>query len=529
MKNKLFSYFPIILVLLLAAGCGGDGTDTPPPTPGPGPGVEIEPGEGITLYGLISGPDDKPIPGVVVSDGYSVVQTDDDGVYRIVRDAKAMYVFVSVPSGYEIPVNGYTYGSYNASYRTANKTNALNSELYRQDFKLKKMDGSDDEFVIFAIGDPQPDNLDGVNFFRNETIEDIRSEVARIDKPMVALCLGDILGSNPTGDMYHRMKAAMGAAGIPVFSVIGNHDKTNGGKNPNGGNDGGLNYRQEMGPSWYSFNRGKTHFVVMDNIVLTSDGYEKGITQEQVDWLRKDLSFVPKDRMLVLSYHIPIRNSAEAGIVSVLNLVKDYANVLLLCGHTHYYQPAVNNRTGLAEHILGAACGNWWRSKVGGDGVPNGYVIYEVKGAELANSRFKATKRDAGHQLRLYRGDTDFGFGMKYSYGADYVVANVFLAGMGNKAWKLEVYEDGTYSGVMSRIEDSSSPKGQADQWIRSYHLGVLGTGEGGYDTCHHLFGYKLKNAGAKVVVKATDGFGNVYEQSEFTLAGDYAEAAGYN
>ena len=44
---------------------------------------------------------------------------------------------------------------------------------------------------------------------------------------------------------------------------------------------------------------------------------------------------------------------------------------------------------------------------------------------------------------------------------------------------------------------------------------------------CHHLFSYKLKNPDAKVVVRATDPFGNTYTQNRITRAGDYGDATG--
>ena len=64
-------------------------------------------------------------------------------------------------------------------------------------------------------------------------------------------------------------------------------------------------YKQVMAPTYYSFNVGNVHYIVLDNIECTnatvntdrSDGaynrtYKDYVVQEQLDWLKKDLAFV---------------------------------------------------------------------------------------------------------------------------------------------------------------------------------------------------------------------------------------------
>lgn len=115
MKNdsiftRLRRTLSLALTALIAAtmmACEGDDkmlTELPKPDDGNGNGTtEITPDKGITLYGLVSDKEGNPLEGVVVSDGYSVVASDKKGVYQIVRDPNAKHVFISVPSGYEIP------------------------------------------------------------------------------------------------------------------------------------------------------------------------------------------------------------------------------------------------------------------------------------------------------------------------------------------------------------------------------------------------------------------------------------------
>ena len=60
---------------------------------------------GTTIYGRVSS-EDGGIKGVVVSDGVEVVETDGNGIYQLKSDKKWGYVFISIPSGYEVPSEG---------------------------------------------------------------------------------------------------------------------------------------------------------------------------------------------------------------------------------------------------------------------------------------------------------------------------------------------------------------------------------------------------------------------------------------
>lgn len=147
--NPIFNLLRRTMFAALAAttiACGGD-DPVVPQLPGGGNNgqdgteeekPEIKPDEGITLYGLVSDSEGNPLEGVVVSDGYSVVATDAKGVYQIVRSANAKYVFISAPSGYEIPTQA-NYGSYQGTYQAANSLTGSSTKPYRADFTLTKL------------------------------------------------------------------------------------------------------------------------------------------------------------------------------------------------------------------------------------------------------------------------------------------------------------------------------------------------------------------------------------------------------
>ena len=123
-----------------------------------------------------------------------------------------------------------------------------------------------------------------------------------------------------------------------------------------------------------------------------------------------------------------------------------------------------------------------------------------------------------GVTFRLTRGDFSYG-DLSYGLTSDYVVANVWNW---DPWWKVTISEDG---GTPVAMEQSllHSPKISSDAWADGYLVGERKRNVTSFSAYNqHLFLYKLKNPEAKVVVTATDRYGNKYTQSEFTT--DYSE-----
>ena len=62
-------------------------------------GVRL-PEEPLAVNGCVVDTDGAPMEGVVVSDGYTVTQTDAEGRYEITAPRCAAFVWVSAPEGY---------------------------------------------------------------------------------------------------------------------------------------------------------------------------------------------------------------------------------------------------------------------------------------------------------------------------------------------------------------------------------------------------------------------------------------------
>lgn len=67
--------------------------------------IGFTPAPDTTIYGLVAA-EGVPIAGVVVSDGIEVTTTDTKGIYQLKSAKKWGYVFISIPSGYEVPSQG---------------------------------------------------------------------------------------------------------------------------------------------------------------------------------------------------------------------------------------------------------------------------------------------------------------------------------------------------------------------------------------------------------------------------------------
>ncbi len=460
---------------------------------------------GNNVYGKIMDTNNQPISGVVVSDGYSVVQTDAKGVYQFKKNQDAKFVFYSNPSGYEIKTESSAM-KVPAFYKRLN----INNNIFRADFTLKKLSKIETDFTLVCIGDPQVGSTDDVARFRNETLADLKQTLNAINKPAVGLALGDVVADKD--NLLIPMKSLLGSTDMPIFVTIGNHDKFPG----TGAAKDGEMFSDNYGPLNYSFNMGDVHFICLDNVNFSNNStYDFNLTSTQIEWVANDLSYVPKDKMVIVYYHMPIRGGNMNNKTQLFDLLKNYKEVHLMSGHTHYNQNYIHTSpVRIYEHVHAAACGAWWKSTINGDGTPNGYAVYDIKGSTITNWYYKAVNYDKKFQLRLHKGNDSFGgsFG-NFTYGLSntVLVANVWNA---DPDWKVEVYEDGVKTGdmVLSTIITK-------DAWSLGYHLGVLNRNPANYTTYSpHLYTFVLKNPTAGIKVIATDRFGTVYEQDKITL-----------
>ncbi len=239
------------------------------------------------------------------------------------------------------------------------------------------------DFKLVCIADPQVQKDTDLARFKEESVPDIRAHVSTLEGPVYGITLGDIIFNERSKDVTNQMMPPIALAmreseiGLKLFQVMGNHDNcmtpTVTDESSNFDLAGRRNFEYKFGPCDYSFDRGNAHIVAMDDILLTDEkhnpsDYEGGFTDAQVEWLRQDLSLVPKDKLVIFCVHIPLRNATSFNRETVRNLLKEFDNVHIMAGHTHYAQNYIDGD--VYEHIHGAVCGAWWKSTINVDGTP---------------------------------------------------------------------------------------------------------------------------------------------------------------
>ena len=439
--------------------------------------------KGKKIYGKVS--DGKQgIAGVVVSDGYSVVLTNKKGVYSFEANKDATLVWLSTPAGYEFIAEN----SIARHYHSLNGQESYN-------FKLAKLNKADDHHKFILWADPQIRNKKDVKQMMEtavpDTIEVIKSLGTEI--PVHGICVGDMIWDFQ--EFFADYDKAVGLMGIPFFQTLGNHDMD---YRKGGDETSDVTFKATYGPTYYSFNRGKAHYVVMDNVryLGTERNYDGFFTTEQLSWLAKDLEHVSKDQLLIINVHIPVYNSVLNN-KDFYQVLSGFSNVHVMSGHTHYNANNITN--GIFEHNHGTVCGAWWTGPVCEDGTPRGYGVYEVIGNEL-KWYYKSTGVPKEHQLDIYLDRLE---------GQNRMIANVWNW---DPEWKVEYFLDDKPMGLIKNevgYDPLSVKLYKGDQLPAGRHFPEP-------KETDHLFVARFDPSVKKVKVIATDRFGVIYTAEEF-------------
>ncbi|MER2996536.1 calcineurin-like phosphoesterase family protein [Pontibacter populi] len=379
----------------------------------------------LTIKGRITA-GSKKLANVVVSDGYSVVKTNRKGKYELPVNELAKFVFVSVPAGYDFP-------NENGIARHYQYLDHSSKQDYNFELKPLPTDDTKHSFIIWA--DPQPRNKKDAQRMLDESVPDVQKTLAGMAAGTLVhgITVGDITWDNP--ELYKQYDQGVATMGVPFFQVLGNHDQD---LNKGGDEVSDKTFEATYGPTYYSFNRGKLHYVVLDDVrYLGKDKqYDGYITERQLKWLEKDLAMVPTDNLVILCSHIPVhwgvKNKEE-----LYPILKNH-KVHIMTGHTHYNRNVIEQD--IFEHNHGTVCGNLWTGPVCGDGAPGGYAVYEVDGTDM-KWYYKSTGFDADHQMTIYMQPAE--------EQQQRMLVNVWNW---DPEWKVEWWADNQYKGTLQNI-----------------------------------------------------------------------------
>lgn len=378
--------------------------------------IVFTPNPTTTIYGLISA-NGEPVENVVVSDGYEMTTTDSNGIYQLNSGKQSGYVFISLPSGYEAMTDGVLPVIHHKTLAEAN-------QIERADFKLSKIDNPD-EYTLLVLGDIHLANRNkDLLQFKKFTDELQNLLNANNGKAVYAITLGDMSwdiywDDNKFGlpDYLNTMNRSLN--GIQIFHTMGNHDND---FTATSDFTAELPYRNLVAPTYYSFNLGKVHYVVLDDIDCSEyDGttarkYAERVTDNQLDWLAKDLSYVDISTPVVIAMHAPmfkpVRNTTtftndidKTNYQRLMNILDGYT-VHFISGHTHNSFNALQGK--IHEHNSGAVCGTWWWTgsltdgiHISPDGTPGGYAVWNIRDKDISY-RYKAIGHPDSYQFRAY-------------------------------------------------------------------------------------------------------------------------------
>lgn len=375
---------------------------------------------------------DEGEPGVRdvwVSNQRELAKTDREGRWQLPHDNDTMF-FVVKPRNWMTPVDKHNKPLFfymhrpagsppNLKYPGLKPTGPLPDSI---DFALYKRN-EPKEFSALFFGDTQPRDLREVDYIARDIVEPIIDGKEKFD---FGVTMGDVVFDDLS--VMEPLNALIGLIGVPWYYVLGNHDINFDVPDDKGSDD---TWERIYGPSYYSFNHGPTHFVVLDNVEWigaeeakrrdpnrTAGFYQAGLGEEQLEWLRRDLKTVPKDQLVVFMMHIPVMQNRDKSELYAIMAERPYA--LSVSAHTHFQEHHfINSEKGWPTAIphhhanIVTACGSWWTGAPDTrgvphttmrDGAPHGYSVFRFDGNQY-KIEFRAARRPASHQMNIIAPD----------------------------------------------------------------------------------------------------------------------------
>jgi len=334
--------------------------------------------------------DEQRLSGIRVSNGQAIVLTAADGSYEIPLEVDQS-VFVIKPRGFRTPLTAdglprffYTHkpdGSPQLRFPGVSPTGPLPTAIH---FPLIPQN-EPDHFRAILFGDPQPRNLEEVRFIADDVVADLVGTEAAF-----GVTLGDIVFDDLS--IFEPLNQTIGLLGIPWYNVLGNHDINFDVPDRKYSTE---TFQSIYGPTYYSYDYGNVHFVVMDNINYFIDPetgrgrYNGTFGERQLEFLRNDLALVPDQSLVVLMMHIPLTGTLDRQ--DVYRLIEQRPFCISISGHTHYHEhrwiDASDGWQGRRPHhhvINVTVSGSWWGGHpdergiphtMMSDGSPNGHSI----------------------------------------------------------------------------------------------------------------------------------------------------------
>lgn len=384
------------------------------------------------------------VPGARVSDGERIVVTDSTGAYQL-HTPSGSSTFLIKPAGFRVAHRGDglpdTWTNVQTSAGPALRYGGVPvSSSACRDFALtREGDAAASALEVLVFGDPQPKTRVDVDYYRRDIVEPVRGK----HRARLGISLGDIVSDDLS--LFPALKAVDATLGIPWLHAPGNHDIDFDATSDERSLD---SFRHAFGPDTYAWEETRANFIVLDDVIYLpgkSPGYIGGLREQQFTFLHAYLANAPKNRLLVLSLHIPLFDTTagvetfrRADRARLFALLQPFPNVLVLSAHSHKQQHFFHGpdtgwlgETPLHEYNVGATCGAFWsgvKDAAGipattmSDGTPNGYALLTVR-PDAFDLRWFVARAADDFQIQVHAPKV-----LRHgSYPAFAVYANVFM------------------------------------------------------------------------------------------------------
>ena len=305
---------------------------------------------------------------------------------------------------------------------------------------------------------------------------------------------------------------------IQTFTAIGNHEHDMKARDifDDDDTEAELEYMKVFGPTYYSFNIGGVHYVILDNVKYCNHkskgrdrNYEVRFTQDQIDWVKLDAALMPKDtKHVVFAWHCPSyrrRTNGEA-THNADDILSKYASyrlpMTILTGHNHQSEiVSVANYPNTTEYIHPSVSGSWWYYPLCNDGAPATFTRYDFAGGNLVARESVNFTDHAEQKFRLYNK------GVVNKDGEQVIRLNIWDW---HPNWRFEIYENGSkvakpqWSQIRLKDPLYDEMREITGNGIKKFKF--LNT-----STTYHFFEYKPQNRDAEIRIVATDEFGKEY------------------
>lgn len=524
--------------------------------------------DGFNVTGRVVNQSGKGLGDVVVSDGLQSVRTMFDGSFYLHSDlSDTKFIYISTPSGYQPPrVNGLP-----CFYQRLSSLTPSDGVYTCADFVLETV-ANPERYTVLFTADPQSRKSSGWYAYDNSAYQSLEiakdmfqelKEVAltRSDRAVYGICLGDLVHNTPS--LFTTYAADLNQLPFITYNVIGNHDYDTSAADDDAG---AVPYENVFGPRNYSFNIGRQHYVILDNLIMyvkdgSLSGFQQGLDEKTWAWLRSDLALVSRNTTLMVCAHSPmfkLESGNERSNTAVHGpdygaLIDKFAQVHAWAGHTHasfnYVYPSSHRHRRINVHTLARSTGELWTNEYLSVGTPRGFTVVEVDGDNISwtfhPNKYQRpafigiekgyTSREPAYTWRDWTYDANGIARMKNggaildenyqmhvypagAYGDNCVYANVFLW---DGAWGVPVFTPTGGSPItMTNVTDNTRHD-LAMTEIRTHYKTYCQTLKNDDDYPSSFVGEITTLFRAAVpagcqggVVSVTDRFGNVYSQN---------------